>query len=225
MFAATLAAVATLAMVGPARADFSYSTAIAFDPTGTGSTSSGVAIAPVTVTVNGEPENGFSATLGGTTISMLGANRGGFSVPGISTLSFADIKATTTTSAANPLVGDTFDIGYTLSITLTNSPPPGSAASRTLSLSGRLSVINVNVGSGEITNLFFAPNSGTVNFGGISLTGAVNQYAAPTINDASFGSISGRAVAAVPEPGSLALLGLGGAGLAAMYRRKAKAKA
>jgi len=228
MVAVALAGVAMLALTGSARASYGYSTTIAFDPAGTGSTSPGVTISAATLVVNGETENGFSATLGGTTITMVGANRTGFSVPSLNTLSFADIQALTTTApGTDPLVGDSFEIGYTLSITLTNSPPPGGPGSVTLPLHGRLTVSNVNTGNGVIDNLFFAPNSGTVTFGGISLTGSVNQFTAPTINDASFGGISGRALAqAVPEPGSMALLGLGGAGLATMYRRrKAKASA
>jgi len=223
MAALSLGMAALIAASGSsANATFSYSTTVAIDAAGTGSTSSNVTgITATTGVVGGITENGFAVTAGNTTISLLGTSRTGFFIPGTDTLDLTDVRAVSTTSS---LPGDSFTIGYTINLLLTNNGPPdvGTAASTTLPIHGRLTVVAASTGSGQIFNFIFAPSSGTVNVGGVTFTGGVDSYSPPTINGA-FGSIGGTVTAAVPEPGSIALLGCGLAGAFGIFRRR-KAK-
>jgi len=221
MAALSLGMAALIAASGSsANATFSYSTTVSIDPPGGSSatTPGGVTIAPATpITIGGVTETGFSARFGNTIVSLYGTARTGFFVPGTNTLDLADVAAISTTSTPP---GDSFTVGYTILLNLTNDGPPPSTLP--LTIKGRLTVSGASTGSGTITNFIFPPSSGTVNIGGVSFSGGVDSYSPPTINGA-FGSIGGTVTAAVPEPGSIALLGCGLAGAFGLFRRR-KAK-
>lgn len=205
--AIVLAALALLLSAAGAQAAFMYDTTVTFSPAGTGGTSSGVTISPVTTMVNGVNETGYLATFGGTSIELLGASRSGFSVPGNDTIDAADLVATSTTSAGT--TGDSFTLGYTLNLGLTNNPPPGSAGSQSLPVSGVLTMSDVNTGNGTITNAFTTPTSGNLDAGGVSFSAGIDTYSPPTINGSpnSFGGFVDASP--VPEPACATLMVLG----------------
>src|SRR4051794_5444686 len=138
--AAALSAAALLALGDRAHAAYNYSTMVTITtPSGGG----------LTVT-NGA--TGATASFGGTTISLLNTSHGPFFVPGSATLDAADIALTSTTPLGP--TGDNFSFNYTISLTLNNVPPPGSADSRTVTVSGTITLMNINMGNGTVINTF-----------------------------------------------------------------------
>lgn len=203
-----LAAMALLLGAAQARAGFSYATTVTFSPAGTGGTSPGVVITPALLNINGFTENGYAASFGKTSVDLVGASRNAFSVPGNDTLDAADLVATSSTPVGT--TGDTFTLGYTLQMTLTNfPPPPGSLDSQNFDVSGILTMSNVNGGTGTLNNTFTTPTSGDLDIGDISFSAAINTFSPPTVNGSS-GSIGGDVQASiVPEPASTTLIVLG----------------
>jgi len=213
---AALAVASSLFMSSRANADFSYITTVSFQPAGVDGTSAGVTTTPNLPTFS----TTGTASFGNTILTLTGVSRGGFFVPGTDTLNFADVNVTTTAPRGG--AGDSFSVGYTLNIALTNTGPPsgpGFLETRDLRLSGVVTFSGVNQGAGTVTNMFMAPSMGSVVVGGITFTGAANASSPPTINGTG-GSIGGTVVAAVPEPASMAMLGVGGLGALVMFRRR-----
>jgi len=203
-----LSAVAILMMGDQAHATYTYSTVVTITtPSGGGLTVNNTATGASAM---------FSTTPGNTTtINLLDvALKGPFFVPGTTTLETADISLTSTTPIGP--TGDTFSFNYTVNLTLNNLQPPGpgSNASQTFPVSGTITVTNLNVGNGTVTNVFNTPTAGTVNIGGITYTGAIglnsngtNAFTPPTVNSSNFGGIGGFVIAAVPEPASISMMG------------------
>ena len=164
---------------------------------------------------------GVLITVGGTTIGLLNEGRTGFVVPGTDSINVGDIVVRTTTA---PPPSDTFNINYRDSLTLTNVPPPGTAAtSMPLPFTGTLAFNMINTGQGTITNAFTSPTSGSVAVDGVLFTGGVTTFASPTING-SGGSLGGIVTAVVPEPSSVALTSMGVVACGLYFRRGPKAR-
>jgi len=215
-----LSAVAILTMGARAQANYSYSTAITITtPPGGGLTIS-------------NPAGGPTVTFGNTSITLLNTSHGPFFVPGSTSLDLTDIQLTST----NPVgpTGDSFSFNYNVALTINNLAPPGTNDSRTFTVSGTITLTNINAGNGTVNNVFNTPTSGTVVIGGVTYTGAIGQnpngtnaFTSPTVNSPNnFGSIGGFVTAAaVPEPASIGIMGaglLGVAGLGLARSRKAK---
>lgn len=202
---AGLVLAASLGLADRAQATYTYSTSITGDSATNGAT----------ITNNA---TGTTITLDGTSISLADTSHGPFFVPGQSTLDVADI-ALTSTVPLGP-TGTSFSFNYTVNLTVNNMAPPGSNASATFPVHGTITLTNVNMGNGTVTNVFTSPTSGmNVNIGGVLYTGAVginpdgsNAFAAPTVNDGT-GNIGGFVIAGVPEPASAVMMGAGVLGI------------
>jgi len=187
-----LALAASLASGGRAYATFDYSTALTITSVSGGGTFTNTA-------------TGGSAVLDGTTLTLTNVTRTGFAVPSVNTANIGDVAVTSTTA---PPATASFTVGYTDVVTLTNNGPPGTNANGPVTVSGVLTVNQVNTGTGIITNIYNAPSTVTATIGGVILTLNASSFGNPTVNGAS-GNLGGTITAAVPEPSSVALMGIG----------------
>lgn len=190
-----------------AKADYNYTTTLV------------VLSAPGATSIN-NTATGATVVFGGTTVTLTNIMRGGFTVPGPNTINIGEITVTSVT----PLTGsDTFTITYRDTFTLTNVPPPGSAATGSFPLNGTLTFTGINTGSGVITNAYTGTTSSGGILGGITFTGQTSNFASPTVNG-SPGSLGGiiSATNVIPEPASIVMLGLGigGIGLVRLRNRR-----
>lgn len=192
-----------------AKADYNYTTSIVVTSATAGATITNTATS-------------YTVLFGGTTVTLTNVSRGGFTVPGPNTINIGDISV----SSITPLTGsDTFTINYRDTFTLTNVPPPGTAATGSFPLTGTLTFTGINTGSGVITNEYTGSTSSGGVLGGITFTGQTLNFASPTVNG-SAGSLGGliSSTAVIPEPASVVMLGLGlgGIGLVRLRSRRAQ---
>jgi hypothetical protein len=215
---AGLVLAASLGLADRAQATYTYSTVVTGDSATNGATISNTA-------------TGTTITLDGTSITLTDTSHGPFFVPGQATLDASDITLTSTVPLGP--TGTSFSFNYTVNLTLNNIAPPGTTTSATFPVHGTITLTNINMGNGTVTNVFTSPNQGSnVNIGGVFYTGAVginpdgsNAFAPPTVNGGT-GSIGGFVIAGTPEPASAVMLGagvLGIAGVGLFRRRKARA--
>jgi hypothetical protein len=166
---------------------------------------------------------GSTITVGGTTVTLVNITSPSFTVPSTNTVDIGDIIVSTTTPLTS---SDTFTVSYSDSITLVNTPPPGSAATSppgSFVLTGTLTLTGINTGAGVITNVFTGTTSRSGPFADLFFSGSVLNFASPTVNGGS-GSFGGLLVSslAIPAPASLVMLGLGlgGVGLIRLRTRR-----
>jgi len=201
---------ASLGLSSAANASFNYSTSLTI----TSVVGSGGTI------VNTPGTGAIFTSVGGTVVTLGDVTRTGFAVPSDNTINIGDV--TVTTVAGSP--GDTFSVFYTDTFTLTNVPPPGTAAVQSFNVHGRLDLTGVSTGSGTVSNTYLPPSSGSFMLGGVQFTGAADNFGNPTINGRS-GNLGGTLSAeAVPEPSSIALIGIGSLGVVGFGLRRRKAQ-
>ena len=185
-----LAAAVALAIGGSARANYDYS-------------------------VSATPA---STTFGGTTVALAG--RADTNLSGNNTVNFADLMVTSTTVAP---ATDTVNDAYTLRITITN--PTGGATTGVFTVTGTLTG-TANSTSSVIDNTYFTNTPATQTIGGTGFSinvgpmGLTNVFYQPATVNGAAGGLGGQILAGVPEPASVALLGLGGLGLLAVARAR-----
>lgn len=192
-----LASFVVLGASAPARATFNYSTSIVL--TGI---SSGGATTPNT------------AVFGTTIVTVGSAGQNGLPVP--STQLGANIGTVNVQYVGSPGVGDSFFVDYTNTITITNLPPPGAVGVNSFVLTGRLTFSGIGSATPTITNQFFAPTSSQKPVGGVDYIVSGDGFVVPVVNGTNGNLLAD--IIAVPEPGSFALLGIGGLAAIGMLR-------
>jgi len=191
-FAVLGALVCALAMLtgNHAQASYNYSTSLSVTSTTGGATFANSA-------------TGATVTLGGTTVTLTNVARTGFGVPSDNTVNIGDVAVTTTTAPP----GTSFSFNYTDVISLTNVPPPGSAGTGSVTITGTITLSQVSTGAGIVQNAFVIANPPLTTVGGIPFLVTGTNFGNPTINVAN-GNLGGR-ILVVPEPTSIVTLGLG----------------
>jgi len=119
---------------------------------------------------------------------------------------------------------DNFDFNFTLRVTVTDYPTPIAGAPNgtgTFTFLGRLTGAVGNFAS-NLTLFSFAPSPQSLFIGTETYTVSFNGFTPPGIDN---NGTLGLRVRAVPEPTSLALLGLGGVGALGLTLRRRMAKA
>jgi hypothetical protein len=204
-----VALAAPLFLAAPSRADFSYTTTIA-PVSQTFGTASTVQFGPVT-----------SAP------GLQGSQN-------VNLANVADLTTRADPGVPNPTPAqtDTGSVPYTITVNLTQVPGVNgdTAGTGALSVAGTLTFTRSDMG-GEISTNSVTSGTTTATIGNETYTinPASVTYAAPTVNAPLNGTGQGNisaillvSRASVPEPASVALMGLGGLGLLAAFRRKGR---
>jgi hypothetical protein len=170
-------------------------------------------------TVN--PPAGGTAVSGLSSLQLLaGANNGKFAGGGGTDVVLANLRVEST---QNDLTPDTFNVPYEIVMSLTDDASGDSTPPLLPSLvfQGILSG-TASQGAANINNLNTGNSSYNVVLGGQTYTVEIGTYTAPEAPGGRLGAIGAHVTArgAVPEPGSLALLGGGLLPLLGMMRRK-----
>lgn len=118
-----------------------------------------------------------------------------------------------TSSSATP---DAFNAPYTIIMNITDD---ASMASGQLTFTGTLTG-TATTNSANVTNVFDNPQTQMISLGGVDYVVTIGPYVPPGPNSSARRGAIGAHVTAIPEPGSMALLGAGLLPLTAFMRRR-----
>ncbi len=189
-----------LFLVGQAKADFSYSTVV-------------VPAGPNNIGASGMSSESFGAASGG---------------PGLFGSQDIALSSVSVASTLTPPPTDTGSVPYSITITIVQDGADGDTpGSSTLKVNGVLSFTRLDNAGETSMNTFVSLGSilsTTINGRVYSINPGDVSYSPPTIAGNSFskGEISAFLTTAVPEPASIALMGVGGLGLGLVARRRLK---
>lgn len=135
-----------------------------------------------------------------------------------------DVSVTTTAAVGS---SNDFFVNFSDVLSITNSPPPGTVDTKSITITGNLHFTRSDTG-GEVSFLAVDSPSFTLAVDGQSYTVSNFSYAPPTVNSAAgSGNVSALITSsptAVPEPASVAMLGMGVVFVGGLMARRRSAK-
>jgi hypothetical protein len=133
------------------------------------------------------------------------------SVTELSGSTFVDLADVSLLTTTVPPATDLFSINFSDPISITNMPPPGTAGTGVITLTGTLNFTRSDTG-GELSTFTLGSFTPTATIGNTLYTLSNVTYSPPTVDDgpSGNGTISGEITAtAVPEPAVASMLVLG----------------
>ncbi len=164
-----------------------------------------------------------SSTTNGSTIGLTGTA----STTVLSAPTFINLFTVSDTTTAVSGSSNDFFVNFSDVLSITNSPPPGTTATASITITGNLHFVRSDTG-GEVSFLTVNAAPYTFTVDGQTFTISNFSYAPPTVNtaagDGNVSALISAGPSAVPEPASVAMLGMGVVFVGGLMARRRSAK-